>query len=200
MDPRGTALETVVQPIRFAIQVVDSDGQPLERPIDGMVRILADLPPRVLARTNTPYVLPTTGAPTIYYGAADDHAIGRIWLDYEVTRAGGTENARPETGEMEIYQYSPEKPPARTLDGEYVFDLGKLGQSGKIRLEKDDSIKVTLNAMDYRGGREGKATAADPLAFQVTDELGLKMSLQEADKQTAHELKTMIQRQLGIGE
>ncbi|MGA2035685.1 MAG: hypothetical protein ABSG68_25840 [Thermoguttaceae bacterium] len=196
LNPQDTPLDVVLRPVRYAVQVVDREAQQLERPLEGMVRVLADLPPRIVARTYTPLVLPTTGEPVIVYGAVDDHALARIWLSYEVVRGNGRTAAGPENGEMEIYRLPSGKIPVRIMDGEYPFRLRDLKE---FHLEKGDSVKVTLLAMDYRGSREGKSTAAEPLVFQVTDELGLKMSLQEGDKQTAQQLKTMIQRQLGIG-
>jgi hypothetical protein len=199
LDPQGTPLEAVVQPVRCLIQVTDMLDQQLERPMECVIRILADLPPRVRAATNTPYVLPT-GAPSIYFGAIDDHALARIWLTYEISRGQEQgESAAGPSGELDVYRLARGEPPRRIVEGTFTFDVGKLHERTKIRLEKGDIVKVTLAAMDYRGGREGRSTSADPLIFQVTDEQGLKMSLLEADQQSARDLKTMIQQQLGIG-
>jgi hypothetical protein len=200
LDPQGTPLEAVVQPVRCLVQVTDLLDQQLERPIECAIRILADLPPRVRAATNTPYLLPA-GAPSIYFGAVDDHALARIWLTYEISRSGQEqgESTAGGSGELDIYRLARGDTPRRIFEGTFVLDVGKLHERTKVRLEKGDIVKVTLAAMDYRGGREGRATSADPLVFQVTDEQGLKMSLLEADQQSARDLKTMIQQQLGIG-
>ena len=103
LDSQGTPLASVVEPLRYAINVTDDEDQHLERPIEGMIRIQADSPPRIAAAAITTVVLPSA-APTIYYRALDDHALGRIWLSYEITRSGKTEPGEPDTttGEVKI--------------------------------------------------------------------------------------------------
>lgn len=192
-----TPLTCVLQPIRFSLQVIDVDEQQLERPIEGAIRIQPDLPPRLAAATRTPHVLPTA-KPTIYYRAVDDYAMGRISFGYEIVHAkpkdGDSASAETKTGEIEVYQRAADQPPQRNVEGERPLDLAPLG------LVKGDTVKLTVSARDYRGRREGKSASAEPLVFQVTDEQGILASMLESDKQSARELKTMIQRQLGIGE
>ena len=50
----------------------------------GTITIEPDQPPGITARTKTPIVVPT-GSPNIHYEAADDHALGCIWLTWEAT-------------------------------------------------------------------------------------------------------------------
>jgi hypothetical protein len=190
-----TALDAVVQPLRYSVQVKDEDSQELEQPIKGAVRIQADLPPRIAAATVTPFVLPDKGRPKIYFRAIDDHAVGRVWLTYEVVRgeSRSSENVSGQ-GESPIFKLADGAKPQADVQSEYEFSIAPL------KVSKGDTIKVTLHAQDFRGGREGKTASAEPLAFQVTDLLGFQASMLEADKQSARELRIMIQRELGIGE
>ena len=59
----------------------------------GSITIEPDQPPGIMATTKTPIVLPT-GSPNIHYEAADDHALGCIWLTWEAT----TGDVRPTAG------------------------------------------------------------------------------------------------------
>ena len=201
-NPQGTPMEAVLQPVRYAVQVTDVDDQKLDKPIEGLIRVLSDLAPRIAAATNTPLVVPVA-TPTIYYQAIDDHALGRIWLTYEVMRGGQPGNDRPPiaAGEMEIYRYQEGQPFIRNKEDAWTFDVSKVDM-GKpsARLEKGDTIKAVLHAEDYRGGRQPQAASSEPLVFQVTDEQGILTSMLEADKHSAAEMKSMIRRQLGIGE
>ena len=179
--------------------MTDQEGQQLERPIEGTIRIQADLPPRIAAAIVTPFVLPTA-KPYVYYRAVDDHALARIWFAYEIVHAerkareGDAPPSETKTGEIPVYQLAENEKPQRDIDAKHELDLSPLG------LVKGDTVKLTAWARDYRGRREGKSTSAEPLTFKVTDEQGILASMLERDKQSAKELKTMIQRQLGIGE
>ncbi len=188
-------LAAVREPVRFALQITDADGQQLERPLEGMIRIRADAPPRVAAAIVTRYVLPAA-TPTIYVHAVDDYGVASLALVREVVRADG----QTEESEMPIYTLPDGKPPEKNVEVNYAFQLRPL------KLSKGESVKVTVRATDFRGRQkegkleEGKSSLSDPLVFQVTDEQGVLAAMVEADRQSATELKEMIQRQLGIGE
>ena len=190
-------LGCVVQPLRFSLQVTDVDDQQMERPIEGVVRIQPDLPPRVAAATRTPHVLPTAH-PTIYLRATDDLALGRIWLACEITHGdparGDASQGDARTAEVTVYQLAADAKPQRNIENDYAFDLTPL------KMTKGDTLKVTVWAKDFRGSREGKSASAEPLTYHVTDEQGILATMSESDRHSARELKTMIQRQLGIGE
>ena len=196
LDPAGdTPLAAVREAVRFAIQITDAEGQQLERPLEGVVRVRMDAPPRVAAAVVTQAVLPTA-APTIYLRATDDYGVASLALVREVSHADG----QTEEGETSIYALAEGQPPQKNVEINYAFELTPL------KLSKGDSVKVTIRATDFRGrhkdGRleDGKSTSSDPLVLQVTDEQGVLAAMIEADKQSAAELKDMIQRQLGIGE
>jgi hypothetical protein len=188
-DADDSPLAAVVEPARYAIQVTDKEGLQLERPIEGVIRLRADSPPRIGAGAVTLYVLPTA-IPTIHYRAIDDYGLARVVMDRTITRADG------ETieSEAEIYGVPKGKKPPKDLESVYPFELAPL------ELTKGDRMEVTLRAIDYRGPRDGKSATAETILFHVTDEQGILEHVMEADRLSARQLKTMIQRQLGIGE
>ncbi len=190
LDPaEETPLAAVRDPVRYAIQITDADDQQLERPLEGMVRVQPDAPPRVAAAVVTRCVLPSA-APTIYLHAVDDYGLASLALTFEVVRADGQTEER----ETPIYTLRDGETPQKSLENNYVLDLGPL------KLGKDDTVKVAVRATDFRGPQEGRSTSSDPVVLEVTDEQGVLAAMMEADKQSATELQDMIQRQLGIGE
>ena len=188
----GTPLEAVTEPMRYSIQVTDSDDQPLDQPLEGFIRIKPDLPPRIVALAKTPFILPEA-RPTIYYGASDDHALSRIWLTCEVVREGAAATAAPAQEETEIYKAGDGALQARQ-EGNYSFDLAPL------HLAQGDTLKVTLHARDYRGQRPGKTTDAEPLVFHVTDEQGVISNMLESDQTFERKLENAIKHLLGTGD
>lgn len=181
----------VTKPLRYAVQVTDVEDQQLERPVQGFIRIEPDLAPRVAAATKTPYILPVA-RPTIYFGATDDHAVGRIWLTWEVFHDGATTAVDGPQQRVEILQMTDVTKMQAVQEGAYTFDLQSLG------LRQGDTLKVTLHASDYRGQREAKSAHADPLVFQVTDEQGILASMFDNDQKSSRELENIIKSQLGL--
>jgi len=182
-------LSAVTKPIWYRVQVTDTDDMQLERPIEGSIRIQTDFPPRIAAGVVTEYVLPTA-KPTIYFQAIDDYALARVSVKRKVTHANG----ETEEKESDIYRLPSGESPKKRLQQNFPFELAPLG------LKKGDRLEITLKAVDFRGSRDGKSASAEPLVFQVTDEAGIFEHMGEADRWSARQLKTMIQRQLGIGE
>jgi hypothetical protein len=184
-------LAAVTEATRYAVQVTDEEDQQLEAPIEGVIRIQADAAPRIAGGVVTRLVLPAA-RPTIYFKAIDDYGLARISLVCEAVRTSGEKEER----EIDVFLLKQGAKAPRTIEPEAGFAL----QLSAFELEKGDTLKVTLKAVDYRGPRPGREGLADPLVFQVTDEQGILAHMMEADRQSARQLKTMIQRQLGIGE
>lgn len=184
-------LAAVTEATRYAVQVTDEEGQQLDAPIEGVIRIQADAAPRIAGGVVTKLVLPTA-RPTIYFKAIDDYGLARISLLCEAVRTSGETEHR----EIEVFVLKEGAKAPRTVEPESGFVL----PVSVFDVEKGDTLKVTLKAVDYRGPRPGREGFADPLMFQVTDEQGILANMMEADRQSARQLKTMIQRQLGIGD
>ena len=98
-----------------------------------------------------------------------------------------------EQDEVEIYKHAPGQTLSRDRDGVVSLDLSSL------KLAKGDQLKVTVQAVDYRGPRPGQASLSEPLVFHVTDLQGILQMVTESDRKSAEQLQIMIQRQLGIG-
>jgi len=185
----GTPLARVAEPIAFEVEVLDDDGLSPEQPLRGHIRIETDHPPRVAAAVVTDKVLP--GAqPTISWGAADDFGLAELRLLTQITRANGEVEQAVET----IRQIPPAEEPQTNLRGRFALDLGPLA------VAKGDEVRVTLEAIDFRGPEPGSSARSDPIVFQVTDESGILAGLADADEKSARQLDQIIQRQLGIGE
>ncbi len=202
LDSPACPLANVLEPIRYAVQVVDGEGQSLQQPIEGLIRIQADSPPRIGAGSIIKFVLPNKGRPTIYYQASDDYGIDQITANWEVQYADGRQS---ESGQIPIYKLPPGERPQQKLSGEFPFELARLPlaksddkSSGK--LSKGDVVRVILQATDYRGRNPGRQAEAEAVVFQVTDEQGILANMAEDDRRALQQIKTMIQRQLGIGE
>jgi hypothetical protein len=196
-------LNPVVEPTAYSIQVSDIDDQPLERPIEGAIRIKTDYPPTAaITRLVTQHVLPKA-APSMSYRATDDYGLSKVSLLAEVTHADGrTETLEP----VLLASLKPGQTPKRMLQEDVRIDLAQLalaatpGNGGPVKLLKGDQVKLILEAVDYRGpSREGKASQSDPVVLQVTDEEGIYEAMSETDRETAKQYETMIERQLEVG-
>jgi hypothetical protein len=69
----------------------------------------------------------------------------------------------------------------------------------QFKLVKGDQLRVTLEAIDYRGDQPGKPTRSDPLLLNITDESGIMTALSETDLRAAHQMDLLIQRQTQTG-
>jgi len=188
LDTEATPLAPVLDAVSLAIDVVDEDRLALAQPVQAVVRVEPDQPPRVAAEIITPWVLPTA-KPTIVYQAVDDFGLARISVLCQVAAADGA--TREE--EFEIRGPAENAPLTREVDGKYKLDLTPL------KLAKGDQVTVLVRAVDVRRPRDGLAGMSEPRVFQVTDQAGILAMMLESDQKTAEQLKDLIQRQLGIG-
>lgn len=194
-EEQESPLGAVVELTRFAVQVTDTEGQRLERPLEGLIRIQADHPPRVAAAAVTRFVLP--GArPQVHYRAIDDYGLASIEAIVEVLRSSG----EMEETEKAVYQLPTDGKPEKNIVGSLPLRLDELGGGEGRGLRKGDQVKLTLRATDFRGRRPGKSAVCEPLVFEITDEQGILANMMEADRHSAQQLRVMIERQLGIGE
>jgi len=189
LDPANTPLDNVAEPIRYTIQVTDAHNLQLERPIQGVIRIQADLKPRIAGSVVTRHVLPTA-RPTIAYNASDDYGLARLAILPEVVHADGTTEPR---GEIVIYESPKGQTPSKERKDRFRLDLTPL------KTVKGDQVKLTLQAVDFRGQRPGGETACEPLLLEVTDEQGILAAMAETDRESARQLQTMIERQIDVG-
>lgn len=184
----GAPLEAVTTPLQFTIQVKDEHGLSLEHPVQGFLRILPDLAPRVSASQRTPRILPTA-RPRILYEASDDFGVGKVSLLRQVVRPDGS----TQEDEVVIYQLTPGQKPQKVLQAAFQTPLDSL------QLKPGDQLRLTVRVEDYRGPRPGQVGLSEPLVFQVTDLAGILAAITEADRQLVQEYQEMIDRQLEVG-
>jgi len=204
-------LARVLEPVRFEVQVTDQDGLHLETPIRGYVRIKQDRPPVCGATVVHKVVLPTA-KPKIEYRVNDDYGIAKILLHVAVERERpGSGEATEGEANMEnqalplLATGQPVLPGSLPVDERYVFDLAALqierdGQLQPANLAKGDRLKLTLEAVDYRGDLPGESYQSDPLILEISDEAGVLAAISEADEKSEQRLTDIIKQQLGIGE
>jgi hypothetical protein len=210
LEGTDSPLARVTGPVRYEVQVVDADGLSLERPISGLLQVRADQPPRIAAATVTRVVLPDA-APQVKYRAVDDFAIDRVVVHKTVYRqargaalpsesfesssnvdaTAGDAPATTQTITQVIAQ--PDDRP-RELPGVVSVDLSDL------KLEVGDSVGVTFEVFDHRGGMESKSGRSERLVFAVTDRAGVLAALRELDAQMDEKLDQIINAQLGSGD
>ncbi len=189
IDPAGTPLAALAEPVRYSIQVTDEDGLSLDRPIEGVIRIKNDRPPDVTASALTTLVLPTA-RPTIVFNASDDYGLAEVAILAEVVHGDGTSGEKSET---KLYTLPSDAPPRKNIQERQRYALAPL------KAAQGDQIRLTLRATDHRGQVAGRSTLSEPLVFQVTDERGIYAAMAEADRESARRLQTMIENQIDVG-
>ncbi|MBM79716.1 MAG: hypothetical protein CMJ78_03865 [Planctomycetaceae bacterium] len=183
----ASPLAKVTEPIRYEVQVEDSDGLKLEVPIKGSIRLKSDRRPRVVAAMISRLVIPTA-KPRIIYGATDDYGLSKLSVHFQIVRQDGV----TEDVTRDLHVVGEEKQPTRALRGNYPLDLEPL------KLVKGDEVKITLEAFDYRGTVEPKSNVSEALIVEITDREGILAGLLEADERSAEQLDEIIRRELGI--
>jgi hypothetical protein len=185
--PSGTPLASVREEFRYEIHAVDEDGLSLSPSISGAVRLQADRPPRVAAAVVTKRIVPTA-RPRLAFGAVDDYGLRQVRVKIDVVRENGEGHSRTQV----LREIAADPPPLSVRD-EIRLDL-----SGD-NLHKGDEVRLTVEAVDQRGGLTPNIGTGEPLLLRVTDRSGILAGLQEADQLSVKQLETIIQRELGIG-
>ncbi len=186
--PPGSPLAPVRQGWSYEIHAEDEHGLSLKPPIAGSIRLQPDRAPRVASAVVTKLVIPTA-KPRLAYGAVDDYGVSQIRVQVEVTRSSG----ETETKTRILKQVPTENGAPSVVREEIRLDLTP------YKLEKGDEIRLTVEALDYRGGLEPKVGSGEPLLLKVTDRSGILAGLNESDQYSVKQLDTIIQRELGIG-
>jgi hypothetical protein len=185
----GTPFESVSEPLKYRIEVTDTEGLKLESPIYGTLRLRSDQAPRTAISLRTRRVVPTA-SPPIVWSASDDFGLSKVVAQVQIARADG----EVEEDELEIAASVAGKPHPTTLRGKYHLDLEP------FKLVKGDELKVMFIAWDYRGSLEPQKSFSEPVILSVTDQQGILSGLLQTDEESAKQLDAIIRRELGIGE
>jgi len=189
----NSPLDRIRQPVRYAIQVEDEDGLPLEHPIEGYIRIRADRKPRIQPPVLEVSLVRPTAVPPIDYSVSDDYGLSRLALNVQVVRKIPMENEedgmRDDVDHVtwEIREIPSEEQPIRSLAESYPLDLSPM------KLNPGDELKVTLEAFDYRGEFAPQSSISEPLVLKVTDAHGVSARVEELDKKSAQSIDRAIE-------
>jgi|GEM_PF-1284328 len=187
--------------VAFELRIVDEDGLGADMPLVGSIRIKPDAPPRVTADVQTRLVLPMA-VPRVAWRVADDHAVASVVVVAEAVAApSGSESQRGDRQPGVITIPIPlanggtdwvgrEQLP---LQGTMPVKLDPLG------LEVGDQVRLTVRAVDYRGGAAGQETESEPIVLDVTDERGILAALTETDERSVEQIDAIIDRELTVG-
>ncbi|MEK6259205.1 MAG: hypothetical protein AABP62_11370 [Planctomycetota bacterium] len=186
--PPGTPFDSIREPLKYEVQVVDEDGFSLETPISGQIRLKPDRLPRVVATAVTRFVLPTA-LPKLDYAAGDDFGVARIVAIINISR----EDGRTSQHEVVSKTVPAADQPQTILRGQVAVPLSP------YELMKGDEVKVTLEVTDWRGDLVGQKGLGEPITFSVTDLNGILAQTGDEDKKTAKQLDEILRRELGIG-
>ncbi len=190
LDSANTPLAAIAKPLRYQIQVTDSDGMHLPQPIEGMLRIKPDQKPRIFTSAVAKQILPTA-VPPIDYRVSDDYGVQALTVHVEITHHDGTVDDRPVVPVRSFAK--PVLKEQLPLKDAFPLELKDL------KLVKGDQLKVTFAATDYRGSLPGQTADSEPLVFNVTDEAGIFTDINESDQKAAGDFERLIKQQLGIG-
>ena len=83
VPPKANPLERVTEMVRFEVQVTDSAGLSLEKPIQGLVQVTADRPPQAAVAAYSRLVVPDA-TPVLRYVAIDDYELETVTLEVAV--------------------------------------------------------------------------------------------------------------------
>ena len=186
--PPGTPFDSIREPLKYEVQVIDEDGLSLETPISGQIRLKPDRLPRVVATAVTRFVLPIA-LPKLDYAAGDDFGVAKIVAVIHISR----EDGRTSQHEVVSKTVAAADQPQTILRGQVTVPLSP------YELQKGDEVKVTLEVTDWRGDLVGQKGLGEPITFSVTDLNGILVQTGDEDKKTAKQLDEILRRELGIG-
>jgi hypothetical protein len=144
-------------------------------------------------------VVGDAAAPADVTPATTDHPAGSGHSDNghnESGQSGAASAAEITVAPIPILDLKPDQPILRgklPYNGVYHLALNR------FKLVKGDQLRVTLEAIDYRGDLPGKPTRSEPLLLNITDESGIMTALSETDLRAAHQMDLLIQRQTQTG-
>ncbi len=205
LPTENTPFARITEEVRFELQVIDRDEMSLETPIRGQIRLRMDRPPICSADVVHRVVLPTA-TPVIEYHVNDDYGIAELALHVDVER-DRVDADQDESGRCILSLLNTPLPLGANrlpLEGQFPLDLAALQLDGAqgprpVELAKGDRLRVTVEAIDFRGDSPGESYRSDRLILEISDESGVLTAISEADERSEERLTDIIKQQLGIG-
>lgn len=196
----GSPLAAVTAPVQYEIRAVDEDGLSPDTPPTGTIRIRPDAPPQITVDAVTRAVLPTA-RPTITYSVRDDYGVAAVRAKLEVIRGGADADAAADSPSPAVRVVEVRGDSAPPLVGAALPAAGAVALPlAEFGLRKGDFVRVTVEAVDYRGPAPGQAATSGAIDLAVTDETGVLAALESTESQAAQELQTIIDDQLRVGD
>ncbi|MDP6046676.1 MAG: hypothetical protein QGG25_13795 [Phycisphaerae bacterium] len=186
-DQDGSDLASVVEMVRFEINVIDTNNQKPESPIKGVVHIAADLPPRAALMGFSRYIVPGA-APELRYRAIDDYALDEITLHLALIDADGRQVDQPPISLVKL------KGNRADYGGAYTLDMTKL------KVQKGYQIAALIEVTDYRGELEGKFRRSEKWVFEITDNAGVLEAMDRLTEEMDKKLDEILRAQLEAGK
>ncbi len=188
LNPEGLPLSELATPQHILFEITDENNLTVDPPLEATVLVRPDYPPQVMARALTRFVLPTA-KPTLVCQVRDDLGIEKVSVQATVIHPDG--NSEP-PATWTIWEKSADR--VRVLDEKWKIDLSQLS------CQKGDRVELVILATDMRRpGREGAVSSSEPITLEVTDLAGILAIMSEIDRQSAEELREMIDKQLDVG-
>lgn len=188
LDPEGLPLSELATPQHIIFEITDENNLTVDPPLEATLLVRPDYPPQVTARTLTKFVLPTA-KPTLVCQVRDDLGIEKVTVQAQVIHPDG--NSEPPVV-WTMWEKSADR--VKVLDEKWKIDLGRLSCG------KGDRVELVVSATDIRRpGREGAVSSSEPITLEVTDLAGILAIMSEIDRQSAEELREMIDKQLDVG-
>ena len=188
LDPEGLPLSELATPQHILFEITDENNLTVDPPLEATLLVRPDYPPQVTARALTKFVLPTA-KPTLVCQVRDDLGIEKVTVQAQVIHPDG--NSEPPVV-WTVWEKSADR--VKVLDEKWKIDLSRLS------CRKGDRVELVISATDIRRPcREGAVSSSEPIALEVTDLAGILAIMSEIDRQSAEELREMIDKQLDVG-
>jgi len=223
LDLADSPLENIQQPVRFKIDLEDTDGLSTDQPIEGSIRLREDRKPSgLLSLTNRNRAVLPEAKPRITYAASDDFGVSQILLKLKVSKGSPTESGVDPPEDLTAGNDFPGgeiNPPSETeLDSALMSELILLDRDRRVLgdqlpyqqtyavdlagrgLTIGDQVDISLTVIDYRGESPGESYETDPITLYITDKQGVMAGLAELYETFEKRSNELLELELGIGE
>ena len=191
-DEKNSPLNSLSKTTTFYFHAIDEDHLKLEYPIGSKIRVTKDQKPKITASMVTLWIRPKYSRPTVVYSAFDDYALAKIITHAKVYR----KKKLVEHKQFTTANFSPAltRNQLPLVRKKYPIDISQLN------VKVGDEVKVTLQAVDFRGNLPGESAFTKEILLKVTDESGILSSLTPSMQQAEKRLHETFLLELGINK
>ncbi len=202
-----TPLTAIRDQLRFEIQATDTDGLQTATPISGVLRIKSDRGPIGTASVVRNVYVPEA-VPTIDFSVNDDYGIAEILLHVAIDKPGrapvgdeiesGGEGGSQSLPPISLIGKRPILRNQLPFEKSYSLSLSSLSSLDKqalVDLSQGDSLKLTLEVVDYRGKLPGESYLSEPIYLElssISDVFAVNTKDDERALKTFDEIKNKL--------